>query len=130
MEDSIFTKIIKGDIPCHRIYEDEKTLAFLDIHPIQPGHTLVIPKTQVEFLWDLSDEDYVAVTSTAKKVALRIREVLKPPYIGQQVMGTDVPHVHLHVFPFATPAEFRHVPDGNAEPDHAALAEIAAKLAF
>jgi histidine triad (HIT) family protein len=55
MQDSIFTKIIKGEIPCHKIYEDQDTLAFLDVQPVQPGHTLVIPKKQVEFLWDLSD---------------------------------------------------------------------------
>jgi diadenosine tetraphosphate (Ap4A) HIT family hydrolase len=75
MEDSIFTKIIKGDIPCHKVYEDKLTLAFLDIHPIQPGHTLVIPKKQVASLWDLDEDDYRAVMATTKKVAERLREV-------------------------------------------------------
>jgi histidine triad (HIT) family protein len=72
MQDSIFTKIIKGEIPSHKVYEDDKTIAFLDINPTQPGHTLVVPKKQVEFLWDLDTDDYQAVMETARKVcALR-----------------------------------------------------------
>jgi len=130
MEDSLFTKIIKGEIPCHKVYEDEKTFAFLDIHPVQPGHTLVIPKKQVEFIWDLNDEDYQAVMQTVQKVGNRVRGVVGKPYVGLQVMGTDVPYAHVHIIPFATPSEFRHVPDGQAEPDHAALEQMAKKLAF
>jgi histidine triad (HIT) family protein len=90
MQDSIFTKIVKGEIPCHKVYEDDATLAFLDIHPKQPGHTLVISKQQVEFLWDLDDPTYQAVMATCKKVARRLREVISKPYVGEQVMGTDV----------------------------------------
>ena len=97
MTDSIFTKIIKGEIPSHKIYEDDKTLAFLDIHPKTPGHTLVIPKKQVEFLWDLDEDDYGAVMATARKVALRLKEVLSPPFIGETVFGIDVPHTHVHL---------------------------------
>jgi histidine triad (HIT) family protein len=130
MQDSIFTKIIKGEIPCHKVYEDEKTLAFLDIHPIQPGHTLVIPKQQVEFVWDLDGETYAAVMATAQKVAQRLREVLSVPYVGEQIVGTDVPHAHVHLIPFRTTQEFKITPDRQAEPDHAALAEIAKKLTF
>lgn len=130
MQDSIFTKIIKGEIPCHKIYEDDKTFAFLDIHPVQPGHTLVIPKKQIEFVWDLDEDDYQAVMRTAQKIAQRMREVLGAPYIGEQVMGIDVPHAHVHLFPFRNGAEFRNRPDMTAEPDHAALAEMAKKLAF
>lgn len=130
MEESIFTKIVKGEIPCHKVYEDDRTLAFLDIHPIQPGHTLVIPKQQVEFVWDLDDELYAAVMAAAKKVAQRLREVLGKPYIGEQVIGVDVPHAHVHLIPFSTVAEFRHVADMNAEPDHTALAALAKALAF
>jgi len=130
MEDSIFTKIIKGEIPCHKLYEDDKTFAFLDIHPKTPGHTLVIPKKQVEFVWDLADEDYRAVMATAQKVALRLREVLGSSYIGELVIGVDVPHAHVHVYPFETIEESRFIPDLNAEPDHAALAAMAQKLAF
>lgn len=130
MQDSIFTKIIKGEIPCHKVYEDDKTLVFLDIHPVQPGHTLVIPKKQVEFVWDLEAEDYRAVMETAQKVAKRQRSVLGAPYIGEQIMGIDVPHAHVHVFPFHNGEEFRHKPDMSAEPDHAALEQMAKKLAF
>jgi histidine triad (HIT) family protein len=130
MQDSIFTKIVRGEIPCHKIYEDDLTLAFLDIHPVQPGHTLVISKKQVEFVWDLPDEDYQAVMATAKNVGLRLRSVLAVPYVGEQVVGIDVPHAHVHVIPFSTLEEFRHKPDLQAEPDHAALAAIAKTLAF
>lgn len=130
MGDSIFTKIIKGEVPAYKIYEDQKTLAFLDIHPAQPGHTLVIPKKQVEFAWDLEDEDYQAVMAAAKKVARRMREVLDAPYVGVKVIGIDVPHTHIHLIPFSTTEEFQYRPDLNAEPDYEALAEMAKKLAF
>lgn len=130
MQDSIFTKIIRGEIPCHKIYEDDLTFAFLDIHPKQPGHTLVVPKKQVEFVWDLADEDYAALMAAVKKVALRIRDVFGAPFVGEIVVGIDVPHAHVHVYPFATIEESRYIPDPSAEPDHAALAAIAQKLAF
>ncbi|HET9174225.1 MAG TPA: HIT domain-containing protein [Candidatus Saccharimonadales bacterium] len=130
MQDSIFSKIVRGEIPCHKIYEDELTLAFLDIHPKQPGHTLVIPKQQVAFVWDLDERLYTAVLATVRKVAQRQREVLGAPYIGEHIMGTDVPHAHVHVFPFTSPAEFHMEPDMSAEPDHVALADMAMKLTF
>jgi histidine triad (HIT) family protein len=130
MQDSIFTKIIRGEIPCHKIYEDEKTLAFLDIHPTTEGHTLVIPKTQVEFVWDLSEEDYTAVMATVKKLALHLREQLNVPYVGSKIIGTDVPHAHVHLIPFVRSDEYTPTPDMSAEPDHAVLAEIAKKLAL
>lgn len=130
MQDSIFTKIVKGEIPCHKIYEDDRTLAFLDIHPALPGHTLVIPKTQIEHLWDLPDEEYRAVMDTCKKVALRLREVLGTARVGVKVIGIDVPHVHVQLLPFNSGAEFEAPQDMAAEPDHPALAELAKKLAF
>lgn len=130
MEDSLFTKIIKGEIPCHKVYEDDLTLAFMDIHPIQPGHVLVIPKRQVEFVWDLEATDYHALMQTVQKVARRIRDVLPISYVGQQIIGIDVPHAHVHLVPFNTVTEYRTVPDMAADPDHAALAEMAAKLSF
>ena len=128
MEDSIFTRIIKGEIPCHKVYEDEKTIAFLDIHPIATGHTLIVPKQQVSFLWDLDDETYQAVMSASKRLAVHLRTILGVPYVGEQVIGVDVPHAHVHLIPFMTVDEYRHVPDMNAEPDHAALAQLAEKL--
>lgn len=130
MQDSIFTKIIKGEIPSHKVYEDEHTFAFLDIHPVQPGHTLVVPKKQVEFAWDLDDETYQNLMASVKRIALHLREVLNVPYIGEQVIGIDVPHVHIHLIPFSSMGEFRRVPDMQAEPDHEALAKIAQKIAF
>jgi len=129
-EDSVFTKIIKGEIPCHKIYEDDKTFVFLDRSPIQPGHTLVISKKQIDPLWDLSDEDYQAVMAVAKKVANRLLQVLKVPRVGIQVIGIDVHHAHVHVIPFSSVEEFRAIPDADAEPDHPALAEMAKRLAF
>lgn len=128
MEDSIFTKIIKGEIPCHKLYEDEHTLAFLDIHPVTEGHTLVIPKKQVEFLWDLDGETYQKVMATAQKVALHLRETLAVPYVGVQVVGVDVPHAHVHLLPFRRAAEFHAQADTTTEPDHATLAVLAEKL--
>lgn len=130
MADSIFTKIIKGEIPSHKIYEDELTLAFLDIHPKTPGHTLVVPKNQVDELQNLPDEDYEALMKTVKKVAQRLKETLKPQRIGIEVMGMDVPHAHVHAFPFNSMEEYRRIVDMGTEPDHAALAEMARKLAF
>lgn len=130
MTDSIFTKIIKGEIPSHKIYEDDKTLAFLDIHPKVPGHTLVIPKKPVEFVWDMDEEDYQALMAAVKKVARRIREVTQKPYVGLLVIGIDVPHAHIHVYPFATTEEAKTPQDLTAEPDHTALAAMAKKLAF
>src|SRR6185437_5602226 len=130
MEESIFTKIVKGEIPSHKVYEDPLTLAFLDIHPIQPGHTLVIPKSQVEFVWDLPEEDYQALMSTVYKVAQRMREVLGVRFIGEIIEGVEVPHAHVKLIPFDTVAEFRNIPDITAEPDHEALSDIAKKLKF
>lgn len=130
MQPTIFTKIINGQIPSHKIYEDDKVYAFLDIHPVTPGHTLVVPKKPVEFLWDLDEEDYQAVMTVAKKLALSHRQRLAVPYIGEQVVGVDVPHAHVHLIPFSSVAEFRQQPDASLEPDHAALAEMAKKLAL
>lgn len=130
MQDSIFIKIINGEIPCSKVYEDDLTLAFLDIYPAQPGHTLVIPKKQVEFLWDLPATDYQAVMATAQKVALRLREVLEVPYVGEKVVGTDVPHAHVHLVPFTTTSEYFAKADTESEPDYAALDAMAKKLAF
>ena len=129
-EPSIFTKIINGEIPCHKIYEDDKTFAFLDIHPITDGHILVIPKAEVEFAWDLADDDYEALMATVKKIARHVRKVLTVPYVGVKVLGVDVPHTHVHVIPFTTAAEYNRTADMTAEPDRAALAAIAAKLAL
>lgn len=129
MIDTIFDKIIDGTIPCHKVYEDEKTLAFLDINPVQPGHTLVIPKESAEFVWDLEAEDYSALMATVQKVAQKIKNSLNVPYVGEKIVGVDVPYAHVHLIPFSSVDEFNQT-DLNGEPDHEALAAMAKTLAF
>ena len=129
MEESIFTKIIKGDIPANKIYEDDNTFAFLDIHPLADGHTLVVPKQQVEFIWDLSEKDYKALMATVQKVGQRLREVINTPYVGIEVIGVDVPHAHVHVVPFTTTSEMRRKV-GDEEPNYEKLAQLAEKIRF
>lgn len=128
MQDSIFTKIINGEIPSHKIYEDAHTFAFLDIHPSVPGHVLVVPKKQIEYVWDLDDETYAALMLAAKKIAVHLRNTLNVPFVGEKIVGVDVPHAHVHLLPFKTTAEYRTEGDQAAEPDHEALSKMAEKL--
>lgn len=131
MQPSIFTRIIRGEIPCHKVYEDDKTLAFLDIHPVHPGHTLVVPKVQVDRVEDLSDDDYTALMQTVRKVMRRVVEVYGRDYRACiKVMGFDVPHAHVQILPCRSGEEFEARQDMGSEPDHAALAAEAQKLAF
>lgn len=130
MEETIFTKIIKGDIPSHKIYEDENTFAFLDIYPALPGHTLVIHKTAEQFVWDLDDTSYQELMASAKKIANHYRQVFDKNYISLNIVGTDVPHNHVHLLPFNDSSEL-HISDRDRmaiEPDHAELAKLAEKL--
>jgi histidine triad (HIT) family protein len=130
-EDSIFTKIIAGEIPAHKVYEDDQTFVFMDIHPIQPGQVLIIPKQQIPLVWDLDDQLYLALMQTAKKVALKLREVFpEKTYTALLVEGLQVAHAHLKLFPFNTDAEFRNKPNPDDVPDHVELEKIAQKLAF
>ena len=130
MQETVFTKIINGEIPCHKIFEDAQTFAFLDIHPVQPGHTLVIPKKQVRFVWDLEDDDYQALMETVRRVAHQLRTVLKPGFVGEVIEGIEIPHAHVKLIPFTSVDQFRRLPDALAEPDHEELAAMATKLAF
>lgn len=132
MQDSVFTKIIRGELPCHKVYEDEHTLAFMDIHPVQPGHVLVVPKVQVAFIWDLEATDYQALMATTHKVGNRLREVFPDKQrIGVLVEGLGVKdHAHINIVPFNTSAELRHVPAMDSEPDHDQLALLAERLKF
>ena len=130
MSDTIFGKIVKGEIPAHKVYENDKTLAFLDVYPIQPGHTLVIPKIEAKVVWEMDDKLYIEVMLTAKKVALRLKEVLGVPYIGEQVVGLHVPYAHVQLIPFSTFKQFINQPDMGGEPDHQALSAMAKRLAF
>ena len=129
MEPSIFTLIIRGEVPCHKVYEDEKTIAFLDIHPIQPGQVLVVPKTQVGNFYELDDEDYQAFFATVKKVAKQLKAKFPDKKrIGLMIEGLDVDHVHAKIFPIDSGAEYRNQPDMDAQPDHEALAKMAEYL--
>lgn len=113
------------------MYEDDKTLAFLDINPITEGHTLIVPKVEVEFVWDLPDEDYQAVMASAKKVARRLKDVIGKKYVGELIVGTDVPHSHVHVMPFNEPREMKRTLDGpGVAADQDTLAALAQKLFF
>ena len=96
---SIFTKIINGEIPCYKIYEDDKTMAFLDINPESKGHTLVVPKNEVDKIYDLPDEDYQALMTTVKKLSKNMEEKLGQRTLWK-VIGTDVPHAHVHLLPY------------------------------
>lgn len=129
MQDSIFTKIIKGEIPCYKVYEDERTLAFMDIHPIQRGQVVVVPKRQVGFVWDLEDDEYAALMLGVKKVGRKLREVFpEKDRVGVMIEGLEVAdHAHVKVFPFSAGGEYRALPTKD-EPDYGDLAQLADKL--
>ena len=99
MEDTIFTKIVKGEIPCYKIAENDKFFAFMDISPIAKGHTLVITKLQNDYIFDLPDDLLGEMMVFAKKVAVGIREAIPCNRIGVAVIGIDVPHNHIHLVP-------------------------------
>lgn len=128
MQDSIFTKIIKGEIPCHKVYEDDKTIAFLDIYPIQPGHVLVVSKKQQDHFDDLADTDYQAVFATVRRVAKRVKKELGVQRACLRIEGFDVPHAHVHVIPCRVPEDFYNPNRMKHEPDHGALATMAQRL--
>lgn len=96
---NIFTKIINGEIPCHKVAEVDKYLAFLDINPLAKGHTLVIPKEEIDYLFDIEDDLYSGLMLFAKKVALAIEKVIDCERIGVAVVGLEVPHAHVHLIP-------------------------------
>lgn len=96
---TIFTKIIDGEIPCYKIAEDDRHIAFLDINPVAPGHTLVVPKREVSYLFDMTDEEYSALQLFAKRVAEGMKEAMPCQRIGVTVIGLEVPHAHIHLIP-------------------------------
>lgn len=105
MDDScIFCKIIKGEIPCYKLYEDENTLSFLDVNPITEGHTLVIPKTHATLVEDLNNDNISSVFETTQKISKKLRETLDKPsttiaiHNGKEA-GQEIPHVHVHIIP-------------------------------
>lgn len=99
---SIFTKIIQGDIPCYKVAESEEAIAFLDIRPLSKGHTLVVPKTEVDKLFDLPEDEFQALWAFAHKVAKGIEAAVPCNRVGVAVLGFEVPHAHIHLVPLRT----------------------------
>jgi len=99
---TIFTKIIKGEIPSYKIAETDKFYAFLDINPLAKGHTLVIPKTETDYIFDVPDKDLSEMIVFAKKVGLAIESNISCKRIGMAVLGLEVPHAHIHLIPINT----------------------------
>ncbi|GET26864.1 HIT family protein [Prolixibacter sp. NT017] len=96
---SIFTKIVEGEIPAYKVAEDENYLAFLDIFPLAKGHVLVIPKKEVDYLFDLDDELYTGLQLFAKRVAVALKKAIPCKKVGVAVLGLEVPHAHIHLVP-------------------------------
>jgi histidine triad (HIT) family protein len=99
---TIFTKIIEGEIPCYKIAEDDKFLAFLDISPLAKGHTLVIPKVEIDHIFDVEDNVLGEMMVFAKKVALKVEKAIPCERIGVSIIGLEVPHAHIHLVPMNT----------------------------
>ena len=97
---SIFTKIVQGEIPCHKIAENDRFLAFLDIFPLTKGHTLVIPKQEVDYIFDLEDDLLADLMLFAKQVAKKIEVAIPCQRVAVSVIGVEVPHAHIHLLPF------------------------------
>ena len=96
---TIFSKIVAGEIPSYKVAEDDKFYAFLDISPLVKGHTLVVPKKEVDYIYDLSDEELAAMHVFAKHVALAIQKAFPCRKVGEAVIGLEVPHAHIHLIP-------------------------------
>lgn len=102
---SIFSKIVNGEIPAYKVAEDENYLAFLDIFPVAKGHTLVIPKKEVDYIFDLEDDLYNGLQSFAKKVAVGLKKAIPCEKVGVLVLGLEVPHAHIHLIPMQNEAD-------------------------
>ncbi len=102
---SIFSKIVSGEIPCHKIAETDDFLAFLDVFPVAPGHTLVIPKQEIDYIFDLDDELYMGLMKFAKQLAPAIEKAVPCKRIGVSVIGLEVPHAHVHLIPLNSMAD-------------------------
>ncbi len=123
---SLFTRIIRGEIPCHRVAEDARFLAFLDINPINPGHTLVVPKQEVDVFFEQDDATLAAILVFAKPIAHALKQVVPCKRVGLLVAGLEIPHAHLHLVPLAGEGELTFARAKRADP--AELAALAAKL--
>ncbi len=125
---TVFSKIAAGEIPSYKVAEDENYYAFLDINPIAEGHTLVIPKKEVDYIFDLDDETYLGLCAFAKKVAAALKSAIPCKRIGVAVLGMEVPHTHIHLVPLQSEKDL----DFSAEKKQLSserFAEIAAAIA-
>ena len=104
---TIFSRIIAGEIPCYKVAEDDNYFAFLDISPLAKGHTLVVPKREVDYIFDLTDEEIAGMQVFAKKVAIAIKKAIPCVKVGQCVLGLEVPHAHIHLVPMQSEADLR-----------------------
>lgn len=127
---SIFTRIIQGEIPCYKIAEDQDNFAFLDINPNSPGHTLCIPKNEVDKLTDLDEAAYESLMRFSRHIALAVEESIDCQRVGMTVIGLEVPHVHVHIIPLTSmeDATFQHKVSLSPEQFETIAAGIRAKL--
>ncbi len=125
---SIFTKIVNGEIPCHKVAETDEFLAFLDINPTAKGHTLAIPKKEIDYLFDLDDELMVGLMLFAKRVAIALKKTIDCKRVGVSVIGTEVPHAHVHLIPFQNETQVNIVGVNKMSISHEELAQIAADI--
>ena len=123
---SLFSKIVKGEIPCHKVMEDANYLAFLDIRPINPGHTLVIPKKEIDYIFDLDDQVLSGLLIFARKVAHKIRKSVDCQRVGIMVAGLEVPHAHVHLVPITSVGDLNFAKAKPAAADE--LAKLAEKI--
>lgn len=123
---TIFTRIIKGEIPCYKIAEDEKYFAFLDINPVQKGHTLVVPKTEDDYIFHLDDEELAGLMIFSKKVAKAIEKAVPCKRISVAVVGLEVPHTHVHLIPISQEKDLDFAKKQQVSP--AEMEEIAKKI--
>lgn len=124
---TIFSRIVAGEIPSYKVAEDEKHYAFLDINPVAAGHVLVIPKQEVDYIFDLNDEDYLALQLFGKRVAEAIKQALPCKRVGVAVMGMEVPHTHIHLIPINEEADMNFFKD-KVSLSAQEMAEIASKI--
>ncbi|MDP6539365.1 MAG: HIT family protein [Planctomycetota bacterium] len=123
---TLFTKIVRGELPSHKVWEDEHHLAFLDIRPVRPGHTLVIPKREVDYLFDLEPQEYTEFWQAVRTVEARLRERLGFARTVVVTIGWEVPHVHVHLIPTDSISDVPMPP--HVEMTQEELAELARKL--
>ncbi len=125
---TIFTRIVNGEIPCYKVAEDEKYLAFLDINPLAEGHTLVIPKKEVDYIFDIDDELFAGLHLFAKRIAKAIDKSVKCARVGVAVIGLEVPHAHIHLVPLRNIGDLNFAnPKLNFTPEE--FSKIASRIA-